>query len=119
MSLLFVNDQEMSRIHKKYLNDSSPTDVLAFPPAKGNSRTPQRPFLGEVVVSVDAAKRMGPYYGNLWQDELLLYICHGILHLMGYRDKTARDHKIMFAKQNQILARIIKKWPSKRPKRLS
>ena len=114
ISVVIVDEREMSRLHKRYLNDGRPTDVMAFPPAKEDPS-----FLGEVVVSVDAARRVGTSYGNLWQDELLLYICHGILHLLGYRDKTRRDQKVMFKKQDEILGKMIRKWPSKKQKPLS
>lgn len=95
----------------------SATDCLAFGPFE--RRLSSGDYLGEVVVSVEMAARVGPQFGNPWDVELLLYICHGILHLMGYRDlsKTAK-HK-MDKKQDQVLRKILgPKWQSKKRKPL-
>lgn len=116
LSVVLVNGSQMRRLHRQYLHRDRTTDVLAFPQIEGASfPCPGIPLLGDVVVSVDTAKRMGPRFGNHWQEELLLYICHGILHLMGYRDSTPSKKVQMNAKQNRVLRKVLgQRWLSKR-----
>lgn len=103
---MIVSDNEMRRFHRRFMGVNTPTDVLAFEP-------------GDVVVSIDTAKRVAPRYGHLWDEELLLYICHGILHLMGYRDHGKAEKARMDRKQEKILEQVLgKKWRSKKRKLL-
>ncbi len=120
LSVLLVSDAEIRRLHRQYKGEDRATDVLAFGQMEGKS-FPQvkAPLLGDVVVSVETAKRVGPQYGNRWDKELLLYILHGILHLMGYRDSTARPKARMERKQEIILKKLLgAEWRSKKRKRL-
>lgn len=120
LSLALVNDSEIRGLHRLFLGEDWPTDVLAFGQIEGKF-IPQRgiPFLGDVVVSVETARRAAPQFGNRWDEELLLYVCHGILHLMGYRDSTSVKKAKMDKKQETILRKVLgKKWRSKRRKLL-
>ncbi len=77
ISVVFLTDPELARLHRDFLADPSPTDVITFPgPA---------PFAaGEICVSVDAARRQaGPDFAA----ELTLYLAHGWLHLAGHDDR--------------------------------
>lgn len=123
LSVALVNDSEMRRLNRRFLGEDRPTDVLAF--EAGNTKLfpkPRIPLLGEVVVSVDAAQRLAPGWGHSWKEELLLYLCHGILHLMGYGDSTKRLKAQMDKIQDKVLQKILeksrRKWPSKKPKPL-
>jgi probable rRNA maturation factor len=120
LSVVFVTDAQIRKLHRQYTGDDRPTDVLAFGQMEGKF-FPQvsAPFLGDVVVSVETARRAAPRYGNRWDQELLLYLCHGILHLMGYRDSTPRLKAKMDKKQDQMVKLLLgKAWRSKKRKRL-
>lgn len=120
LSVVITNDSEIRRLHGRYLGDDRPTDVLAFGQA-AEKFFPQRgvPFLGDVVVSAEMARRIGPRFGNRWDEELLLYLCHGVLHLMGYRDSTPQRKAHMEAKQQRILRKLLgRQWRSKKRKPL-
>ncbi|MBI4115706.1 MAG: rRNA maturation RNase YbeY [Candidatus Omnitrophica bacterium] len=120
LSLVLVNDSEIQKLHHEYMGENTPTDVMAFGQMEGKP-FPQgkTPFLGDVVVSVETARRRGPQFGNKWDEELLLYICHGILHLMGYRDSTPGKKALMEKKQKQVVKKVLgTRWRFKRPKRL-
>ena len=111
LSLVFVDDREMRILHQKYLGKSSPTDVLAFG-QKGN-------LLGDIVISVETAKRRAPEFGNRWDVELLLYLIHGILHLVGFRDSAPNEKRKMRRKEEEILNRLLgNSWRSKKLKPL-
>ena len=110
----------MQKLHRQFLGEDETTDVLAFGQMEGKF-FPGRgaPLLGDVVVSVETAKRAAPQFGNRWDEELLVYISHGILHLMGYRDSTPSGKKQMDEKQKKILRKILGKlWRSKKRKPL-
>jgi len=121
LSLAVVDDRQMRRLHHEYLGRDASTDVLAF---GGGGRSQfstgvRTPFLGEVVVSIDRARKRAPEFGNRWDDELLLYLCHGILHLMGYRDSTRREGARMHRKEREVLEKVLgAQWRSKKRKRL-
>ena len=102
LSLVLVGDNEIRSLHRKYLGQDTPTDVLAFEPTKGFRASRGLPFLGDVVVSVEMAKRMATRFGHSWETELLLYVCHGVLHLMGERDSTKTGKARMEVKQKKI-----------------
>jgi probable rRNA maturation factor len=85
-----VDDATIARLHGKFLNNPEPTDVLSFL----LERSPHA-LEGEVVVSADTARMRAPQYGSTPDEELLLYVIHGTLHLVGYDDTTPRKRAAM------------------------
>lgn len=120
LSVVLVNEAQIRGLHRRYLGEDRPTDVIAFGQMEGRFfPSGGMPFLGDVVVSVETAKRVGPTFGNRWDRELLLYTCHGILHLMGYRDSTPSGKARMDKKQTAVLRKALGPlWRSKRLKPL-
>lgn len=102
LSILLLNDAGIRKLNRKYLKHDRPTDVIAF----GET--------GDIAISLETAKRMAGAFKTSLDYEVHLYLCHGILHLMGYRDDKPGPQKKMWAKQSQVLAKI---WPYKKPKR--
>jgi len=110
--LVLTGDREIRRLNRRYLNHDRATDVLAFPPLP--SALGKLPLIGDVMVSVERAQAAGPGYGNQWDEELLLYLCHGVLHLRGWRDSTPAEKAGMDRKQTATLLKVLgKKWRSK------
>ncbi|UCD15171.1 MAG: rRNA maturation RNase YbeY [Candidatus Omnitrophota bacterium] len=99
VSILLCDNSFMKKLNKKFFVKNHTTDVISFP--LGDVCTPY--YLGEVVVSVQEAVRLSKKYGNSWKEELLLYVIHGILHLVGYDDCTKIKKKVMERKQQQLL----------------
>ena len=103
LSLAFVGDAHMSRLHEQFMNIAGPTDVLTFPldeDARG------RVTAGEVVVCVPEARRRAKAHGVAVERELLLYALHGLLHLSGYDDRTAPDFRRMHRTEDMILTQL-------------
>ena len=103
LSLAFVGDAHMSRLHEQFMGIAGPTDVLTFPleeDARG------RATAGEVVVCVPEARRRAQAHGVAVERELLLYALHGLLHLSGYDDRTARDFRRMHRTEDMILTQL-------------
>ena len=87
--VVLVSDRQIAAIHQKFMNLRGPTDVVTFEH-------------GEIVVSVETATRQAPLFGKTTEEELELYLVHGLLHLCGYDDGTKRGYEEMARLQEQI-----------------
>jgi probable rRNA maturation factor len=85
-----ISDRRISRLHRQFLEQSGPTDVLTFQH-------------GEIFVSVETAKRNSRVFRNPLVRELQLYIVHGLLHLHGFDDRTPAEAHKMKSTQERIL----------------
>jgi probable rRNA maturation factor len=103
LSLVLVNDREMSRLHRQFMNIPGPTDVLTFPLEFDRRK---RVTAGEVVVCVPEARRRSKELGTELKNELLLYALHGMLHLCGFDDRTDRGYRRMHDMEDRILRRL-------------
>ncbi len=101
ISLAVVDDPTIHEINRQYLEHDYPTDVLSF------VLEDREPYLeGELVVSTDTASRNAAEYGWPAESELLLYIIHGALHLVGYRDKLPEEIAEMRAAEAKLLGKL-------------
>lgn len=102
LSIAVVGDAKMAELHLAFLGKRGPTDVLTFPLAEtGDDR-----IEGEIVVSQDTAAREAAARGHGVEAELLLYIVHGVLHLVGYDDGRAGDARRMHRAEDRILSEL-------------
>jgi probable rRNA maturation factor len=85
-----ISDRRMSRLHRQFLGQKGPTDVLTFQH-------------GEIFISVETAKRHARAFGNSLLHELQLYTVHGLLHLHGFDDRTKVGARRMEKMQENIL----------------
>jgi len=85
-----ISDRRMALLHRKFLGQSGPTDVMTFQH-------------GEIFISVDTARRHARAFENSLLRELKLYIVHGLLHLHGFDDQTPSQAHKMKAAQERIL----------------
>ena len=93
-----VDDATIAKLHQKYLNDPDPTDVLSFVLERSS-----KAIEGEVVVSAETALASAPHYGCSADEELLRYVIHGTLHLVGYDDTTPKDRTVMRKMEREYL----------------
>ncbi len=98
MSVLITGDRQIRAINKKFLKHDYATDVVSFD-------------TGDIVVSVDFAKKYAKDLGLPFREELARYLVHGTLHLLGYDDKNEKDHARMHKRQEQILTKVIGRSP--------
>ncbi len=101
INVAVVDDRTIAELHQRYLDDPTPTDVLSFL----LEQTPEY-IEGEIVVSADTAAASAPNYNWIAADELLLYVIHGALHLVGYDDSTPKKRAVMREKEGEYLARL-------------
>ena len=100
LHVTLADDVTIRRLHGRYLGDRHATDVLAFDlRGPGPSR-----LLGEVVVSVDTARRQARRMRVPLTLELDLLVVHGVLHLAGYEDGSPADARAMHERAREILS---------------
>lgn len=105
LSISLVDEDEMSALHIRWMDEPGATDVLSFPmdEMKPHSASQGPGMVGDVVLCPDFAARQAALAGNSLQQELELLTVHGILHLLGY-DHREEDEKVaMFTLQDQLL----------------
>ena len=83
VSIAVVDDLAIHELNRRFLQHDYPTDVLSFVLEQQPGR-----LEGEVIVSTDTALAQAGEYGVQPDDELLLYVIHGVLHLVGFDDKS-------------------------------
>lgn len=101
--VLLVGDARMSDLHVQFMNVEGPTDVLTFP-IDENQRG--QVLSGEVYVCVPEARRAAGERKISPEHEVLLYALHGLLHLLGYDDRTDRDFRTMHRTEDVILTSL-------------
>jgi probable rRNA maturation factor len=103
ISIAIVDDARMHELNRQYLAHDYPTDVLSFVLERDEEA---KSLDGEIVVSADYAAREAPRYGWTASDELLLYVIHGALHLVGHDDQSPDSKAAMRAVETVVLARL-------------
>ena len=98
ISVAVVDDATIASLHEQFLGDPEPTDVLSFMLDGSDGR-----LEGEIVVSADTARAAAPRFKATAEEELVRYVIHGTLHLVGYDDGTPRKRAIMRKHERKYL----------------
>lgn len=107
VSLLFVNDAQIQELNRRYLRLDRPTNVLAFSMREGEFSTLHPHLLGDLVISVETARRQMKRFGLDQMRMVTLLMIHGILHLVGYEHEgTRKESRQMVAKQKELFRAI-------------
>jgi len=101
VSLAVVDDATIHELNRRFLDHDFSTDVLSFVLESSAGY-----LEGEIVASAETATRQARRLGWTAGDELLLYIIHGALHLVGFDDTTPKASAAMWAQQRACLARF-------------
>ena len=101
LNIAFVDDETITSINQRYLNKAKFTDVLSFDLRDDKD---DEAIDGEVVVSCQRACAQAKDLGVDVDEELLRYVIHGTLHLMGYEDGTKADSRRMRLAEDEVLA---------------
>ncbi len=84
LSLAVVGDAEIRRLNREWRKKDKATDVLSFPAGEPLPGVPGPRPLGDVILSLDTARRAGREHGRTCAQELRRYLAHGLLHLLGH-----------------------------------
>jgi rRNA maturation RNase YbeY len=101
ISVVFTDDDYLLEVNKQYLNHDYYTDVITF----DYSVFPD--VSGDIMISLDRVKDNAETLCVSFQEELNRVIYHGLLHLCGYKDKSAADEKLMRKKENYYLGLFV------------
>lgn len=105
LSLSLVGDDEIHALNSRYRKKNKPTDVLSFP--SDGALPGGKRLLGDVVISVETAKRQAKERKISLNDELVTLLIHGILHLLGYdHERSAKEAKIMGRLEKKIYRKL-------------
>ena len=94
---LFVSDQELLAMNKKFLKHNHFTDVITFGELEGDK------ISGNIAISVDRVLDNSKTYGVRFDEELKRVMAHGLLHIIGYNDKTKKEKLTMSQKETDAL----------------
>lgn len=98
LNFIFCSDSYLYHINVAYLQHDTLTDIITFP------YTEPPLIQGDIFISIDRITDNAADLGLPFSDELHRVIIHGVLHLCGYGDKTAREKKLMTEKEDAALA---------------
>ena len=105
VNLLFVDENEMTELHIKWMDEPGPTDVLSFP-----MDMPENPgeavTLGDIVIAPTVAATQAIAAGHSAEHEIFILAAHGLLHILGYDHANKEDEKVMFDLQEDL----VKNW---------
>jgi len=99
LSIALVEDRQMRELNRRFLRREGTTDVLAFPYGSDEGTVS-----GEIVANAELAAREAAVRPHGPDDELMLYIVHGLLHLLGYDDHDAEQAGRMHERERELLA---------------
>lgn len=99
ITVIFVDDEKLARMHGEFLNDPTPTDIITFD--LGEDKTE-----GEIYISTQRASEQAKQFNCTESEELLRLIVHGLLHLKGYNDLAEKDLKEMKTLENQLVEKL-------------
>lgn len=109
INVVLVNSDTIQQFNRDFLQHDYPTDVITFPSEFQQSKG----FLeGEVLVCTEIAKDRAEEFGWTAVEELLLYVVHGMLHLVGYDDATPEQQENIQAKERHYLSGLGIQVPS-------
>ena len=124
LSMLFVDEEAMQDLNKRFLGRDSPTDVLAFPideepveggrspdsggtgPGDTSEPTDMPTMLGDVVICPAVAVRNAPEHAGTYEDEVALLIVHGLLHLLGMDHEDDEEAEAMEEREQELLTKF-------------
>ena len=108
LGIRLVGAREMERLNGRFLNHSGSTDVLSF----GYAALPGGQGLhGDLAVCVEQAVVQAKRFRTSWQAEVVRYIVHGVLHLMGFEDGSPAGRRIMRREEGRVMRKLECRFP--------
>lgn len=95
---IFCDDDYILQINKNYLNHDYYTDIITFPYSED-----KKDIKADIYISVDTVRSNAEEFKTTFDDELKRVIVHGLLHMLGYKDKTEEQSMAMRGKENQYI----------------
>lgn len=103
LSILLTDDAHIRELNRTHRGKDKATDVLSFPGAA--------PMLGDIVISVDTARRQAADYDAPLQNEINRLLIHGVLHVLGHDHHEPAERAAMEAEERRLASAIAMPWP--------
>ena len=97
ISFIFCSDEYLLDVNRKFLNHDYYTDIITFDDVEGNV------INGDIFISVDRVKENSIEFETSFDNEVHRILIHGVLHLLGYKDKAKKDKHLMTEKEDLYL----------------
>ena len=104
INYIFCSDKYLLQINRTFLNHDYFTDIITF-----NNSEKKKELEAELYISISRVKENAKEEGVLFEEELNRVIIHGVLHLMGYKDKSRQQQELIRKKENSSLKTYKKK----------
>jgi len=111
LSVVLTDDGEIHALNRDFRGKDKPTDVLAFALREGEGAEHAGELLGDVVVSVETARRQAARRGRPLDAELRMLLAHGLLHLVGWDHRTDAEDRAMKGRTRALMASAVDARP--------
>jgi probable rRNA maturation factor len=112
ISISFVRDPKIRELNRTFRGKDAPTDVLSFPLVEpGDAYPGGERLLGDIVISVDTARRQAADYDAPFDREVERLLIHGVLHLLGHDHLEPAERAVMEAEEQRLADAIGMPWP--------
>ncbi len=101
ISFIFCTDEYLLNVNRQYLNHDYYTDIITFDYVDNNV------ISGDIFISLDRVAENSGIYNSGFNNELSRILVHGVLHLLGYKDKLKRDKLLMTQKEDHYLKLLV------------
>lgn len=102
ISVLIVDDEQIRKINRDYLNRDRSTNVISFAMTEGFSGNIHPEILGDIVISAETALRDAMAAGLQFGDEMEFLLIHGLLHLIGYNHENTKETRRMKKMEQEL-----------------
>lgn len=100
ITYVFCDDDYLHKINVDFLNHDTLTDIISFDYSLGKQVN------GEIYISIERVKENAEVFNEPFERELKRVIIHGILHFLGYKDKTPKEEAQMRSKEDEAIAKF-------------
>ena len=107
LSILLVDDPQITVLNRQYLDRTGPTNVIAFPMQEGPFSDITPDLLGDVVISVETSDREALGANISSEERFLELLIHGILHLLGYDHETDEAEAVKMEEKTRELMAVV------------
>lgn len=97
LSYIFCDDNYLLKINQEHLKHDTLTDIITF------DYTENSVISGDIFVSIDRIKENASEYEVAFDEEIHRVMSHGLLHLLGYNDKSSEEKDLMRNKENEMM----------------
>jgi len=104
LSIVLCDDRAIHALNRDHRKHDKPTDVLAFALREGKTLPGAEDLLGDVVISLDTARRQAKQHRHDLWTEVTVLLAHGLLHLVGYDHRTDAEERRMNARADMLVA---------------